>query len=146
MPHRVLFICTGNSARSILAEAILNKLGEGRYAAQSAGAKPSGTINPLTIETLRTYGIDTAGLYSKPLSQFLGHDFDTVITVCDNARQSCPIWPGPTKMLHWSIADPSEFVGDESQKRAFFDRIYGDIERRIKDFLSYSMTIKNNGQ
>jgi arsenate reductase len=135
MPQRVLFICTGNSARSIMAEAILNKLGEGEYIAQSAGAQPSGMINPLTIETLQAHKLPTESLYSKPLSQFLGQDFDTVVTVCDNARQSCPIWPGPTKMLHWSIADPAEATGNHDQKRAFFKSIYKDIESRIREFI-----------
>jgi arsenate reductase len=136
MPHRLLFICTGNSARSIMAEAILNHLGRGKYVAQSAGAKPSGIVNPLTIETLRAYGIDTAGLHSKSLTQFLDQDFDTVITVCDNARQSCPIWPGRTRMLHWSIDDPSEFRGTDDEKKAFFERIYRDIEGRISALIA----------
>ena len=146
MPHRVLFICTGNSARSIMAEAILNKLGRGEYVAQSAGAKPSGIVNPLTIETLRVHGHVTDGLYSKPLDQFLGQDFDTVITVCDNARQSCPIWParptagksGQARMLHWSIADPAEIRSSDDDRKAFFERIYRDIERRIRAFIASS--------
>jgi len=138
MPHRVLFICTGNSARSIMAEAILNTLGRGEYIAQSAGAKPSGMVNPLTIETLRAHGHVTDGLYSKPLDQFLGQDFDTVITVCDNARKACPIWPSLTKMLHWSIADPAEIRDSDNDKRAFFERIYGDIESRIRKFIASS--------
>jgi len=136
---RVLFICTGNSARSIMAEAILNKLGQGEYIAQSAGAKPSGVVNPLTIHTLQAHGHDTNGLYSKPLDQFLGQDFDIVITVCDNAKQSCPVWParptadkpGKTTMLHLSIEYPAEAVGDEREKRVFFDKIYRDLESRI---------------
>jgi len=145
MPHRVLFICTGNSARSIMAEAILNSLGRGEYVAQSAGAKPSGIVNPLTIETLRAHGHVTDGLYSKPLNQFLGQDFETVITVCDNARQSCPVWPRPgrgkpgqARMLHWSIADPAEIRDSDDDKRAFFERIYSDIESRIRKFIASS--------
>jgi len=143
MPIRVLFICTGNSARSIMAEAILNKLGHDRYIAFSAGANPSGVVNPLTIEVLKAKGYETSGLFSKPLSQFLEQDFDNVITVCDNARQSCPIWPasktadkpGKTKMFHWSIADPAAFAGAETARRQFFNDIYGDIETRIKNFI-----------
>jgi arsenate reductase len=138
MPIRVLFICTGNTARSIMAEAILSKLGGDKYAVFSAGAAPKGTINPTTLEILNSHGHETKTLYSKPLSQFLDDDFDYVITVCDNARQSCPIWPGPARMIHWSIKDPGEFNGPDNEIRSFYERIYKDIEGRIKDFIRHN--------
>jgi len=126
-----------------MAEAIANDLGRDIWQAFSAGAAPYGVVNPLTIATLKAHGHKTDGLYSKPLSQFLDDDFDVVITVCDNARQSCPVWPAPktagrpgkTHVEHWDIEDPSEFSGSESEKRAFFEPIYADIRGRIEKLL-----------
>lgn len=134
-----------------MAEAIANEIGKGGWQAFSAGAAPYGAINPLTIETLKAHGHETDELYSKPLSKFLDENFDVVITVCDNARQSCPVWPAKktadrpsrptagkphkTHVEHWDIEDPSEFSGSESERRAFFELIYADIKGRIEKLL-----------
>jgi len=137
MPQRILFICTGNSVRSIMAEAIANELGKGALQAFSAGAAPYGVVNPLTIATLAAHGHKTDAFHSKPLSQFLDDDFDVVITVCDNARQSCPVWPRKTHVEHWDIEDPSEFTGSDEGRKAFFERIYADIRGRIEELLRH---------
>lgn len=132
----ILFICTGNSARSVMAEVLMNELSGGRYRAFSAGAKPSGEVNPLTIEVLKAHGHSTAGLYSKPLTEFLQKDLDVVVTVCDKARESCPVWPKKTKVMHWGFEDPAEFHGSREERLAFFEKIYGQIRERIERFLN----------
>ena len=131
----ILFICTGNSARSVKAEVLTNELGAGRYKAYSAGAKPSGEINPLTIETLKAHGHETSGLRSKPLDEFLDMKLDIVVTVCDNARESCPVWPGKIEVLHWGFDDPAAFEGSHEEPLAFFEKIYGQIKEKITRFL-----------
>jgi arsenate reductase len=132
----ILFICTGNSARSVMAEVLMNELGNGRYRALSAGAKPSGEVNPLTVEILKTHRHSTSGLRSKSLNEFLDKDLDIVVTVCDNARQSCPVWPKRTAVMHWGFDDPAAFEGTREEKRAFFEKIYGQIRERIERFLA----------
>jgi arsenate reductase len=132
----ILFICTGNSARSVMAEVLMNELGVGRYRAFSAGAKPSGEVNSLTIEILKTHGHSISGLRSKWLNEFLDKDLDIVVTVCDNARQSCPVWPKETAVMHWGFDDPAAFEGTREEKRAFFEKIYGQIRERIERFLT----------
>jgi len=131
----ILFICTGNSVRSVMAEALTNELGRNRYKAFSAGAQPSGEVNPFTIETLKAHGHSTEGLRSKPLTEFLERDLDIVVTVCDNARESCPVWPKKTAMMHWGFDDPAAFEGSREEKLAFFEKIYGLIRNRIEQFL-----------
>ncbi len=131
----ILFICTGNSARSVMAEVLMNELGKGRYEAFSAGAKPSGEINPLTIEILKAHGHSVSGLRSKSLTEFLDKELDMVVTVCDKARESCPVWPEKTLILHWGFDDPAAFEGTREEKLAFFEKIYGQIRERIKRFL-----------
>jgi len=131
----ILFICTGNSARSVMAEVLTNELGAGRYKAFSAGAKPSGEVNPLTIETLKAHGHATGGLRSKPLNEFLDMKLDIVVTVCDNARESCPVWPDKTEVLHWGFEDPVAFEGSYEEKLIFFEKIYGQIKEKIERFL-----------
>lgn len=118
-----------------MAEAIANELGKGAWQAFSAGAAPYGVVNPLTIATLKAHGHKTNGLHSKPLSQFLDDEFDIVITVCDNARQACPIWPRETHVEHWDIEDPAAFIGTVEERKAFFERIYADIRGRIEELL-----------
>ena len=132
----ILFICTGNSARSVMAEVLTNELGNARYLAFSAGAKPSGEVNPLTIEVLKAHGHSTAGLHSKSLTEFLDKDLDIVVTVCDNARESCPVWPKKTIVMHWGFEDPAAFDGSREEKLAFFEEIYGRIRARIERFLA----------
>ena len=112
----ILFICTGNSARSVMAEVLMNELGQGSYRAFSAGAKPSGEVNPLTIETLKSHGHNTDGLRSKSLTEFLDQDLDIVVTVCDHARESCPVWPQKTVVMHWGFDDPATFEGSREEK------------------------------
>ncbi len=132
---KILFICTGNSVRSVMAEVLIHQLGRGKYQAFSAGAVPTGVVNPLTIRVLTEHGHDTSSLRSKPLDEFIGEDFDVVVTVCDDAREACPVWPKRTKVIHWSLNDPGAFEGAGEEKRAFFEKIYGQIEERISKFL-----------
>jgi arsenate reductase len=131
---KVLFVCTGNSARSIMAEVLMNQLGKGKFKAFSAGAVPTGMVDPLTIRVLVEHGHDTGGLHSKPLDEFLDEDFDAVITVCDDARESCPVWPEKTRVLHWSLEDPANSKGTDEERRMFFEKIYGQINKKIIEF------------
>jgi arsenate reductase len=135
----ILFICTGNSARSVMAEVLMNELGKKRYQAFSAGAKPSGEVNPLTIEILKAHGHSTDGLRSKSLNEFLDKDLDIVVTVCDKARESCPVWPKKTVVMHWGFDDPAAFEGTFEEKLAFFEKIYRHIKERIEWFLGDKM-------
>jgi protein-tyrosine-phosphatase len=138
----VLFLCTHNSARSILAEALLNHLGRGRFKAYSAGSSPreNQKPNPLAIETLAKAGISTEGLYSKSWDAFGAPDaprMDLVITVCDNAAgEVCPFWPGQPATAHWGYADPSEGDGDDTQKREAFVQTLHLIRKRLDIFVN----------
>jgi arsenate reductase len=136
--YRVLFLCTGNSARSIMAECALNRLGRERFRAFSAGSHPKGVIHPMTLDLLKSLDYNTAGLRSKSWDEFARADspkLDCIITVCDNAAgEVCPIWPGRPITAHWGVADPATFVGSEEATRRFFFRIYRELENRIKLF------------
>jgi protein-tyrosine-phosphatase len=138
--HNVLFLCTGNSARSILAEAYLNASGRGRFAAYSAGSQPSGKVNPLALELLAKNRIDTVGLRSKSWDEFArpgAPKLDFVFTVCDNAAgEVCPVWPGQPMTAHWGIADPAAAQGTEDEKRRAFMRAFSELSTRINLFLS----------
>jgi len=131
----ILILCTANSARSILGEAILAKLGEGRINAYSAGSTPRGTPNPDGIALLKAYGHDTSGLRSKSWDEFEGPDapkMDMVITVCDNAAgETCPIWPGAPVQAHWGIPDPAGRGETDEERRAAFEETYRMLEARI---------------
>ena len=119
-PLRVLFLCTGNSARSQMAEALLRHISHGRIDVFSAGSIPQPGVHPLAIATLtERYAIDPGALYPKSLDRFLGEHFDYVITVCDRAAESCPVFPGDPERIHWSFEDPAAVQGDEEQRRAF---------------------------
>ena len=139
-PFNVLFLCTGNSARSILAEAMLNDLavGHGRFRAYSAGSQPKGEVNPLALDLLREQQMSTEGLRSKSWDEFAGPDapaLDFVFTVCDNAAaEVCPIWPGHPVTAHWGIPDPAAVEGsDEARRKAFGDARFA-LRRRIELF------------
>jgi arsenate reductase len=135
-PLRVLFLCTHNSARSILAEALLNHVGRGRFEAYSAGSQPRGTPNPLALQVLEAAGVPTAGLASKSWDVFGTPDapkMDLVITVCDNAAgETCPYWPGQPATAHWGYADPSAVEGSEAERRAAFHRTMIAIRQRLE--------------
>ena len=134
----VLFLCTGNSARSIMAEAILNALGQGRFNAYSAGSHPNGTVNPLALELIKDNGLPAEGLRSKDWSEFAraGAPFmHFVFTVCDQAAaESCPIWPGQPITAHWGVRDPAAVEGTDEVKRKAFLSAYTELHRRISLF------------
>jgi len=136
----VLFLCTGNSARSILGEAILNRLGEGEFTAFSAGSQPVGKVNPGAIEMLEHLGYPVAGLRSKSWDEFASPDapaMDQIITVCNNAAgETCPIWPGRPATAHWDIEDPAGAGKTDGERRAAFEAAYEDLEARIKSFVA----------
>ncbi len=135
----VLFLCTGNSARSILAECILNRIGEGRFKAFSAGSMPKGSVNPHTIKLLQQLHYDTANLCSKSWDEFTQPNapkIDFVITVCDNAAgEVCPIWPGHPLKAHWGIPDPAAAEGSEEQIMQAFTQAYNRLQERIARFV-----------
>ena len=134
-PYRVLFLCTGNSARSVFAEYFLKRLGGKRFEGYSAGANPSGTVNPLTVEVLRDrFHIDASDARSKSWDEFQDIPFDFVITVCDNARETCPVWPGQPIVAHWGVDDPAAFVGTSEGKTRFFYNVALTLYRRLQLF------------
>ncbi len=139
----VLFLCTGNSVRSIMAEAVLNFYGMGRFRAYSAGSHPAGAVHPRTLDTLNIAGIGTSGLRSKSWDEFSAPGapkLDFVFTVCDNAAgEVCPVWPGQPMTAHWGFPDPAAFEGTETEKRAFFQEIFRQIRTRIELFISLPM-------
>jgi arsenate reductase len=131
-PIKVLFLCTGNSARSIFGEYLLRRAGGERLEVHSAGAFPTGRVNPFALRVLKdVYGIDATAARSKSFEEFSGVEFDFVITVCDNARESCPVWPGQPTVLHWSLPDPALAQGSDEEVYAEFQQVARDIERRI---------------
>ncbi len=135
----VLFLCTGNSARSILAEATLDRLGNGRFRAFSAGSQPKGAVHPGAIRFLERHGYDATSFRSKSWDEFAGTDaphFDFIFTVCDNAAsETCPIWPGHPMTAHWGIADPAAVEGSEADVDAAFARAHLLLSRRIDQFM-----------
>ena len=131
---RVLILCTGNSARSQMAEGLLRHLAPDRFEVESAGVEPS-RVRPQAVEAMREIGIDISQHRSKSVDEFAGQEFDYVITVCDNARERCPIFPGKTERIHWSFDDPAAAVGDEESQLALFRRVRDEIEGRLKEFL-----------
>ncbi|HAU1153183.1 TPA: arsenate reductase ArsC [Legionella pneumophila] len=137
-PIRLLFLCTSNSCRSIMAEAITNHYSNGRYLAFSAGSTPAGNIHPKTIETLVSHGIKPNALRSKSWNEFKSESIDLVVTVCDQAAsKSCPIFPGHPKKLHWSIPDPAKLKGPEMQINTAFEEVFNQLQQRIeKELLS----------
>jgi arsenate reductase len=134
--HRILFLCTGNSCRSQMAEGIMNKLAGDRFESYSAGSNPRGYVHPVAIEVMREMGIDISNNVSKSLDQYLGQHWDFIITVCDNAREACPVFPGQHLTAHWGFDDPAEFVGSEEETLHVFQETAMDIEERIRLFLA----------
>jgi arsenate reductase len=136
--YNVLFLCTGNSARSVMAETLLNQWGKGRFRAFSAGSRPAGKINPFTLDLLQLLKLPTAGLRSKSWDEFAvpsAPAMDFVITVCDQAAgEVCPIWPGQPINAHWGFPDPAAFHGPDVEKRALFADVFRQIENRVKIF------------
>lgn len=142
-PFNVLFLCTGNSARSILAECVLNREGHGRFVAHSAGSHPTGRVHPYALDLLDNQNYPTGDLRSKNWTEFAADgapDLDFVFTVCDNAAgEVCPIWLGQPTTAHWGFPDPAAYAGTEAETRALFAEIYGQIERRLEAFASLPM-------
>lgn len=135
-PQKILVLCTGNSCRSVMAEALINQLGQGRYQAWSAGSSPAAHIHPKSIETLKRHGIDPGTPHSKSWDVFADERFDLVITVCDQtATESCPLFPGKPEKLHWSIPDPARAHGTPAEVEAAFDAAFSLLKIRIEDFM-----------
>jgi arsenate reductase len=138
--YNVLFLCTGNSARSILAESLLNHFGAGRFRAFSAGSFPKGQVHPLALEILERVGLPTEGLRSKRWDEFAAPGapmLDFIFTVCDNAAgEVCPVWPGKPATAHWGIADPAAVEGTEAEKATAFRTALRELEARIKLFIN----------
>jgi len=136
--HHVLFLCTGNSARSIMAEAILNRMAGDRFRAHSAGSYPKASVHPMTLQLLEQLGVATEGLRSKSWDEFATADaphMDFVFTVCDRAAsEPCPVWPGQPVTAHWGTPDPAAAEGDERQRLLAFRSAYRELERRIRLF------------
>jgi len=137
-PFNVLFLCTGNSARSIMAEAILNKIGAGKFRAYSAGSQPKGQVNPHTVQLLQVLGYSTSGLRSKSWAEFAkpgAPPLDFVFTVCDNAAgEACPVWPGQPMTAHWGVPDPAEAKGSAAEIAFAFKDAYRMLHYRIGIF------------
>lgn len=132
---RVLFLCTGNSARSQMAEGWLRHLAAARYDTVSGGTKPAG-LNPLAVEAMREAGIDIASHKSKSVDIFIGQEFAAVITVCDAAAESCPVFPGTGRRLHWSLPDPAAATGSHDEKLQAFREVRDELQQRIREFLA----------
>jgi arsenate reductase len=134
-PYRVLFLCTGNSARSILAESLLNGRGHGRFVGYSAGSQPKGKVHSMALDLLKEMKLPTAGVRSKGWDEFAAPGapcLDAVITVCDNAAgETCPIWPGHPLTAHWGIADPAAVEGSVTERRAAFRKAFHELDVRI---------------
>ena len=130
---KALVLCTGNSCRSIMAEALINHLGAGIYTAESAGSKPAGYVHPRSIETLKRHGVEISEPRSKSWDEFAAQRFDTVITVCDQAaNESCPVFPGNPHKLHWSIPDPANAQGSDEELTQAFEDAYQLLKSRIE--------------
>jgi arsenate reductase len=138
--YNILFLCTGNSARSVLAEVLMNRLSKGRFRAYSAGSHPAGEVNPYTLELLHSKGFATDGLRSKNWDEFARPDapaMDFVITVCDKAAgEVCPIWPGQPMTAHWGFEDPAAAQGSDEARRKIFTKVFVEIARRIELMLA----------
>lgn len=131
---RVLILCTGNSARSQMAEGLLRHFGGDKFEVESAGVVSS-FVRPQAIEAMKEIGIDISGHRSKSVDEFTGREFDFVITVCDNANENCPVFPGKTERIHWSFDDPAEAKGDDKRQLNVFRRVRDEIRERLQSFI-----------
>jgi len=142
--YHVLFLCTGNSARSILAEALINHWGTGRFVGYSAGSRPTGRVNPVALELLSHMQLPTEGLRSKSWDEFAGPaapKLDFVFTVCDNAAgEQCPFWPGQPMTAHWGVEDPAAVEGTETEKWLAFRKVFRELENRIRIFVNLKIS------
>ncbi len=136
MTRRVLILCTGNSCRSQMAEALWNQLGDGQWQAFSAGSNPAGYVHPLAVKAMSEVQQDLSGCRSKHVDEFQEESFDLVITVCDSARESCPYFPGAKETLHWPFFDPAHAEGSEVEKLAVFRDVRDQIRHRISMYLA----------
>ncbi|MGD9729029.1 MAG: arsenate reductase ArsC [Nitrospiraceae bacterium] len=136
-PTKILVLCTGNSCRSIMAEALINHLGKGRYQAWSAGSRPAEYVHPGSIKTLKRYGIDPGQPRSKSWNEFVEQSFDLVITVCDQAAgESCPLFQGKPQKLHWNTPDPAKVTGGDGEIQAAFDHAFFLLKQRIEELVT----------
>ena len=144
LPHapaaslRVLFVCTGNSARSVMAEALLRQRGGGGFEVHSAGTEPAG-VNPLTLQILADAGVDASWARSRSVTEFLGQPFDFVITVCDRARRNCPVFPGVHESLHWDCEDPAATEGTDEERLTAFRSVFHQLDERIARFVPLAL-------
>jgi arsenate reductase len=137
-PYKVLILCTGNSARSVLGEYLLRAKGRGRFEVFSAGSHPTGRVNPLAVRVLREkYNLDASDARSKSWDEFKAVKFDCVITVCDNAKEACPVWPGQPVIAHWGSPDPAAATGTEEEKYWVFVNVASQIARRADLFCAF---------
>lgn len=133
---RVLILCTGNSCRSQMAEELWNTLGVNEWQAESAGSKPSGYVHPLAIQAMQELDIDLSSNTSKSLEQFTEQKFDLVVTVCDNAKESCPVFSGAVETFHWPFDDPADATGTDEEKMHMFRRVRDEIKAKIQNYLN----------
>src|SRR3954452_14995477 len=146
-PYKFLFLCTGNSARSIIGEYLLRRLGGSRFQVFSAGSFPTGRVNPFAIEVLKdVYNVDASEARSKSWEEFKDVEFDFVVTVCDNARETCPVWPGQPNVAHWSSPDPAAVAGSEAEKYQAFKEVALQINLRLQLFTSLPLEQMDRGE
>ncbi len=144
-PIRVLFVCTGNSARSQIAQALLERIGGADFEVVSAGTEPR-AVNPYAIRVLAESGIDWSAAESTSVARYLDRTFDFVVTVCDRARQACPIFPGSYRALHWGLEDPAEAEGTDEEKLAAFRRTSVELTQRIRPFVELALREAGRGR
>ncbi len=135
MKKKVLFLCTGNSCRSQMAEGLLRHKAKDSFEVASAGTNPH-PVNPLAVKIMEEIGVDISGHNSKSVNKFLNQEFDYIITVCNQANETCPIFPGRTKSIHWDLKDPAQAEGSEEEKLKTFRQIRKELMSRIEDFIS----------